>query len=869
MNRFSHRSGLGLRNPRGIAARRGLGGALACSLTTLACSVSAQTAPPDLTLTWRSDANAGSGSWNDPANWDPALLPDDFQRNARVTAVIPEPSDARQASVSRVRIDSYVTVSELLADAARDHWRPRVILGDDLRVMERVRDVQLELQDGKDLIFGGVGFGGYSPTLTEVRGVEIRNDPNQAFPQRIPRLTLNGPTRFSDTVIRDEGTPAGLIPLLMDGPGAMIVDGFNRVSGAVGLRPEGGLLVDGTLWLEHDRQTGRGGFVNTPIVMRGTQSKLVWNDAWQFVEGGSAELDLGGNTIRFESNATYSDGYSWPSRSFASSPALEFELWRLDPVPFVTRVEMADSLKRWQFDWLKDKQVRLQVSQSARLWQTGKDTGPATALDLDQSAITLAELRNLAPDPDQPGATLDLIDASSRFVLANGTIRGASEGDPVRPGERVGFLWETRIEGGLDVTGWINTDGPRPRVDTQFAGSTLVDGMLSAEGHQPLDEHDRVVVQIGELPEFRSFGPQTPNGTTTLRNSGIAENVHVRLFDEGVVEGNFRLDGKLALAPSDDNSTTLTFRGGVTIDGSGELVVDRDLLSGPPTSQILVEQGPITVGPHATINVDGASNVFLDAGEEDVTLRGVIRRTGLNGGNGLATLSAGKLRVAQGGTLAFERIGGRLDVDALVIEDGGRLVTTYLRNDNEPERPAYEVIGIAQLDGQLEASLANLGNGLGSAFQLGDVVTIIEAASVFGRFDQIAATTPTNTMPENSAWAVVYEATAVVAELALFGDANLNGQIEQGDLDAVLTNWGRNNVAIADPSMYVSWIEGDFDGDGIVAQADLDAVLTRWGSTTAPSFALNPALVPEPSVAVIGMATFGAGIGRHRRTLRR
>ena len=90
------------------------------------------------------------------------------------------------------------------------------------------------------------------------------------------------------------------------------------------------------------------------------------------------------------------------------------------------------------------------------------------------------------------------------------------------------------------------------------------------------------------------------------------------------------------------------------------------------------------------------------------------------------------------------------------------------------------------------------------------------------------------------------------------GDANLNGTVEQGDLDAVLNNWGNVNRA---------WNAGDFTGDGTVDQGDLDAVLNNWGAGNAPSFVGFSAL-PEPgSLAVL--TAIGVGIGLRRRSTTR
>ncbi len=101
-------------------------------------------------------------------------------------------------------------------------------------------------------------------------------------------------------------------------------------------------------------------------------------------------------------------------------------------------------------------------------------------------------------------------------------------------------------------------------------------------------------------------------------------------------------------------------------------------------------------------------------------------------------------------------------------------------------------------------------------------------------------------------WIADVTGTAVL----LPGDANFSGQVEQGDLDAVLQNWG--------DSSNVGWTLGDLDGSGQIEQGDLDLVLAGWGSALAPSFG-NFAIsaVPEPAAAAV--LTLAAGLLRRRR----
>ncbi|MEM1445012.1 MAG: hypothetical protein AAGF84_03085 [Planctomycetota bacterium] len=114
-------------------------------------------------------------------------------------------------------------------------------------------------------------------------------------------------------------------------------------------------------------------------------------------------------------------------------------------------------------------------------------------------------------------------------------------------------------------------------------------------------------------------------------------------------------------------------------------------------------------------------------------------------------------------------------------------------------------------------------------------LTLLESADVDGTFTQVIG----NGLSNDEALAVTYSETAVLVTRALRGDANLNGQVEQSDLNAVLSNWGSTGQ---------SWATGDLNGDGLVAQGDLNAVLSNWGSSTAPDF--RGFAVPEPTAAL-------------------
>ncbi|MEM8782327.1 MAG: endo-1,4-beta-xylanase [Planctomycetota bacterium] len=82
----------------------------------------------------------------------------------------------------------------------------------------------------------------------------------------------------------------------------------------------------------------------------------------------------------------------------------------------------------------------------------------------------------------------------------------------------------------------------------------------------------------------------------------------------------------------------------------------------------------------------------------------------------------------------------------------------------------------------------------------------------------------------------------------LAGDFNGNGQVEQGDLNLVLNNWGQT---LDDPEAS-GWLN-DIPG-GAIDQAELNRVLNNWGSILHPN--LNGIAVPEPlGVALVVVVT--------------
>ncbi len=79
---------------------------------------------------------------------------------------------------------------------------------------------------------------------------------------------------------------------------------------------------------------------------------------------------------------------------------------------------------------------------------------------------------------------------------------------------------------------------------------------------------------------------------------------------------------------------------------------------------------------------------------------------------------------------------------------------------------------------------------------------------------------------------------------AVIGDFNHSGQVEQGDLDLVLQNWGTDTEAAGIP---VGWINDLAVGQ--IEQSELDKVLQNWGSTNTPAALTSPVGTTAPLAA--------------------
>jgi hypothetical protein len=108
---------------------------------------------------------------------------------------------------------------------------------------------------------------------------------------------------------------------------------------------------------------------------------------------------------------------------------------------------------------------------------------------------------------------------------------------------------------------------------------------------------------------------------------------------------------------------------------------------------------------------------------------------------------------------------------------------------------------------------------------------------------------------------------AVLARLARFGDATLDGVVNLADFNRLAANFGASGKI---------WGQGDFNYDGVVNLIDFNLLASNFGlaagtqGPTPEDWAALASTVPEPSAgAVVALAVIGGLLPRAGRTRRR
>ena len=247
----------------------------------------------------------------------------------------------------------------------------------------------------------------------------------------------------------------------------------------------------------------------------------------------------------------------------------------------------------------------------------------------------------------------------------------------------------------------------------------------------------------------------------------------------------------------------------------------------------------------------------------DVRLYGwqASSKSGASSGNThvVAADLSGHFRLGGGTTSPTLDLTGTLELNGSFHQySNGTMQIDLGGTDNtDPLDPKFDqlnVNGSATLDGgTLLLSAVD-----GYTPQQGDTFSIISSDMLSGLFDSI---TGVQSAGQGLSFAVTYTATDVRVTVAISGDIDLDGDVDNADIGAVVGSFtGSGGIGR-------SWATGDMDGDGDVDNADIGIVVGEFtGSQAQLEHALAQAWsnVPEPSSLIL-LSVGGLCLSRRRR----
>ncbi len=410
--------------------------------------------------------------------------------------------------------------------------------------------------------------------------------------------------------------------------------------------------------------------------------------------------------------------------------------------------------------------------------------------------------------------------ANSGLILNGGTVR-------------VGGEALVNATGVVQGNGVIELDGPSARF--------TLGGLLRVPTNRTLEMR---LVNLGPTMDWNG-----PFGSTSVIEVQDNATLTLRVPPTAPFRNTMQIAGTFNPLFSWTNEGTINLNDGLldgggltntgTINTSGDARIDSFAFF-EPTSTVVLGGGTLALEGGVT-NIDAGASFF---GAGTLINRGVA---GLDDVNfGLIPVRNENAIGLAGSDITFFETYRPVLAQAPRFEQtaDGLLLFVLGDNGNAPgtDFSQLDVSGTATLDGELAIQ------GPGEDFPaytpaLGDSFPVITAlGGVTGRFGEFSSDID---LPLGLIWAVSYSGTDVTVSVVagLRGDYNDNGQVEQGDLDLVLQNWGKDVRVTGVPTGWTNDLPF-----GVIEQNELDPVLQNWGSTAVPDF--RGFTVPEPAAVV-------------------
>lgn len=381
------------------------------------------------------------------------------------------------------------------------------------------------------------------------------------------------------------------------------------------------------------------------------------------------------------------------------------------------------------------------------------------------------------------------------------------------------------------------TTGATLRIENAEIDQRLLPGSIVALDGGIVDLSGSSAILDGQLATFGSGRIRASGSNVRLQDVVIAgafegapgSTTHIEgrtLANEGTMTFGGRIGTRFA---------TLQFDDALTLEGSGEIVLNRDSrVSIVPGVQLKLLEGSVIRGVgrlDGTVLNDGtirgeASDRLIEVGGT-VLGSGMLQNVRIYGrhspGFGVADVTVdGAYEFSSGGTLHIELDGILGDADHV------------------------HALGDVILGGALYVEIPEMDAGRFPAMT--NTPPPIEVLSsdnlISGEFERVDH----GIYGMSATYDIVYESNRVLLENLvplLIGDYNDSRTVEQGDLDLVLQNWGTDGIE--PPSGWARDVPR-----GPVDQGELDRILLNWGNSISPLPAASS--VPEPSTAALLLA---------------
>lgn len=436
----------------------------------------------------------------------------------------------------------------------------------------------------------------------------------------------------------------------------------------------------------------------------------------------------------------------------------------------------------------------------------------------------------------------------------------------------------------LTVGGGITTITGQPLdsvVTSPFANISVTGGNLVINAGQV--DHSGSIVGTGG--QIQVNAPLNVTGSIDLTNSSITADL-LRLQSAGMLHGQLTITGgtatggSLILEPQTMMAaglSSLNIPTNVTVTNAAFSASSSTVVVGGNVSNIGGTMAFTTTGSVGSANIGGMLNnsgaftVGGGPGTSAVSVGSIIT------GNGSLTVNPGGMLDSKGirqGSLFFQGL-------ATVRPDGGPLGTSLTNavvitiqdspdgtggqldlNDNDliVDYSLPEASPLSEIRGYITSGYAGGSwSGDGIVSSMADLVGTFglgygEASAVFTIFPALFS-------------GQMVDSTSVLVAYTLYGDADLNGNVNLNDFNSLAANFGLGSGAL--------WTQGDFDYNGNVNLNDFNRLAANFGMSVGPEgptpqdWARLTAAIPEPATLTSLLALAPLWTRRRARRARR